>query len=143
MDELGENKNPPYFRKPPKKWYLDTSWEFSPFQNLTCLIFRSSFYGTGKASKNSWLSPKEVDELVGGDGGAEAPAVLPRFSGQFCTQKPKRYGFFRKGNGTPDFREILTCRLVKYYNLARSLHRKYLEISVAMAFLSRFNKPEK
>ena len=65
------------------------------------------------------------------------------FLGQIVPKNPKRYSFFRKGNGTPDFREFLTCRLVKYYNLARSLHRKYLEISVAMAFLSRFNKSEK
>ena len=40
--------------------YLSFSLDISHF------IFRSSFYGT--LASNSWLSPKEVDDLVGGDG---------------------------------------------------------------------------
>ena len=65
------------------------------------------------------------------------------FRVNFVPKNPKGMAFLGREMGPLISGKFCKFRLMKYYNLARSLHRKYLEISVAMAFLSRFNKSEK
>eukprot|EP00434_Breviolum_minutum_P000590 symbB.v1.2.000514.t1/scaffold31.1/size418471/10 len=92
------------------------------FTLAPCHALMSSFYGTGKASKNSWLSPKEVDELVGGDGGSTSPRNehnAKLHPSTQSTQAPERtkstsQSFYAYGPpGTPhsDFVRIVSSKL--------------------------------
>lgn len=142
MDDLGVSKTHHILGNPQKNGTLTHHGSFTPFKIWQSHLQELLLWHRKGLEK--LMAQSQRGRRARGRRWRRKPQQFCRcFLGQIVPKKPKRYSFLGREMGPLISGFFCKFRLMKYYNLARSLHLEYLEISVGMAFLSRFNKSQK